>query len=89
MISAELDIHGLLNIQFVLKDGVFWIIEANPRASRTVPICSKISKVPMVDMAVGVALGEKLRDMGYGLGFMPRTELWGVKVPVFSNDKLP
>lgn len=89
MISAELDIHGLLNIQFVLKDGAFWIIEANPRASRTVPICSKISKVPMIDMAVGVALGEKLRDMGYGLGFMSRTELWGVKVPVFSNDKLP
>ncbi|MFA7366149.1 MAG: carbamoyl-phosphate synthase large subunit [Synergistaceae bacterium] len=89
MISKELDIHGLLNIQFVLKDGLFWIIEANPRASRTVPICSKISKIPMVDLAVGVALGEKLTDMGYGLGILPKTDKWGVKVPVFSNDKLP
>jgi len=88
-ISKELDIHGLMNIQFVLRDGTFWIIEANPRASRTVPIASKISKVPMVDMAVGLALGEKLSEMGYGLGIYPNVGLWGVKVPVFSNDKLP
>ncbi|MDL2299008.1 carbamoyl-phosphate synthase large subunit [Synergistaceae bacterium OttesenSCG-928-D05] len=89
LISTELNIKGLLNIQFVLRDGVFWIIEANPRASRTVPIGSKISKVPMVDMAVGIALGEKLRDMGYELGLMPFGGIWGAKVPVFSNDKLP
>jgi carbamoyl-phosphate synthase large subunit len=88
-ISKELNIHGLMNIQFVLRDGTFWIIEANPRASRTVPIASKISKVPMVDMAVGLALGEKLSEMGYGLGIYPNVGLWGVKVPVFSNDKLP
>ena len=89
MISKELDIHGLLNIQFVLKDGTFWIIEANPRASRTVPICSKISMVPMVDLAVGVALGERLNTMGYGTGIFPLSGQWGVKIPVFSNDKLP
>lgn len=89
LISSELNIHGLLNIQFVLREGIFWIIEANPRASRTVPIGSKISKVPMVDMAVGVALGEKLEDMGYGLGLYPNKGVWGVKVPVFSTDKLP
>ena len=89
LISAELDIHGLLNIQFVLREGVFWIIEANPRASRTVPIASKISKIPMVDMAVGLALGEKLKDMGYGVGILSNSGVWGVKVPVFSNDKLP
>ncbi len=89
MISRELDIHGLLNIQFVLRDNVFWIIEANPRASRTVPIASKISKIPMVDIAVGLALGEKLTDMGYGTGVLQNRGLWGVKVPVFSNDKLP
>jgi len=88
-ISSALDIHGLLNVQFVLKDGAFWVIEANPRASRTVPIASKISKVPMVDIAVGLALGEKLRDMGYGLGVLPNDGVWGVKIPVFSNDKLP
>ncbi|MEG1799578.1 MAG: ATP-grasp domain-containing protein, partial [Synergistaceae bacterium] len=88
-ISKELDIHGLLNIQFVLRDNVFWIIEANPRASRTVPIASKISKIPMVDIAVGLALGESLADMGYGTGILPNSGMWGVKVPVFSNDKLP
>lgn len=89
LISGELDIHGLLNMQFVLRDGVFWIIEANPRASRTVPICSKISGVPMVDMAVGLALGEKLETMGHGLGLLPFGGVWGAKVPVFSTDKLP
>lgn len=89
IISKELDIHGLLNIQFVLSGGVFWIIEANPRASRTVPIVSKISKLPLVDIAVGLALGERLRDMPYGVDLWPESGEWGVKVPVFSNDKLP
>ncbi|MDO5115857.1 MAG: carbamoyl-phosphate synthase large subunit [Synergistaceae bacterium] len=89
VISKELDIHGLLNIQFVLRGGVFWIIEANPRASRTVPIVSKISRLPVIDIAVGLALGERLRDMPYGTGLYPETGQWSVKVPVFSNDKLP
>ena len=88
-ISRELNVHGLLNIQFVLRGGAFWIIEANPRASRTVPIASKISGLPLIDIAVGLALGEKLRDMPYGVGLHPESGLWGVKVPVFSNDKLP
>ena len=88
-ISRELNVHGLLNIQFVLRGGAFWIIEANPRASRTVPIASKISGLPLIDIAVGLALGEKLRDMPYGVGLYPESGLWGVKVPVFSNDKLP
>ncbi|MDY2984936.1 MAG: carbamoyl-phosphate synthase large subunit [Synergistes jonesii] len=88
-ISKELDVRGLLNVQFVLSGGAFWIIEANPRASRTVPIASKISKLPVVDMAVGVALGERLRDMPYGVGLYGGVRQFGVKVPVFSNDKLP
>ena len=88
-ISRELNVHGLLNIQFVLRGGAFWIIEANPRASRTVPIASKISGLPLIDIAVGLALGEKLRDMPYGVGLHLESGLWGVKVPVFSNDKLP
>ena len=88
-ISKELNVRGLLNIQFVLSGGVFWIIEANPRASRTVPIVSKISKLPVIDMAVGIALGERLKDMPYGTGLYGGTEQFGVKVPVFSNDKLP
>ena len=88
-ISRELDVHGLLNVQFVLSGGAFWIIEANPRASRTVPIASKISKLPVIDMAVGVALGERLRDMPYGVGLYDGVRQFGVKVPVFSNDKLP
>lgn len=88
-ISKELDVRGLLNVQFVLSGGAFWIIEANPRASRTVPIASKISKLPVIDMAVGVALGERLRDMPYGVGLYGGVRQFGVKVPVFSNDKLP
>ena len=88
-ISKELNVHGLMNIQFVLREGIFWIIEANPRASRTVPIVSKISKLPIIDMAVGVALGEKLRDMPPGIGLYHGIKQWSVKVPVFSNDKLP
>lgn len=88
-ISKELNVHGLLNIQFVLKNGTFWIIEANPRASRTVPIVSKLSGLPVVDMAVGIALGERLRSMPYGIGLYSSNGLMGVKVPVFSNDKLP
>lgn len=89
VMSRELDVHGLMNVQFVLRGGRFWIIEANPRASRTVPIVSKISKLPVIDIAVGLALGEKLRDMPYGLGLYPEKGQWSVKVPVFSNDKLP
>ncbi len=65
------------------------MIEANPRASRTVPIAVKLSGIPLVEMAVRAALGENLSDMGLKPGLCERIRLFGVKVPVFSTEKLP
>jgi carbamoyl-phosphate synthase large subunit len=87
-IAAELGIRGLINIQFVLHDGQLYIIEANPRASRTVPIIQKATGINLVAAATRVALGEALRDMEYGLGLRPHVPYVVVKVPVFSFSKM-
>ena len=87
-IAKELRIRGLINIQFVVHEGQLYIIEANPRASRTVPIIQKATGVNMVAAATRIALGEKLRDMEYGTGLHPRTPYVVVKVPVFSFSKM-
>ena len=87
-IAAELGIRGLINIQFVLHDGRLYIIEANPRASRTVPIIQKATGINLVAAATRVALGESLRDMEYGLGLRPHVPYVVVKVPVFSFSKM-
>lgn len=87
-IASALQVVGLMNIQFVVKDDKVYIIEVNPRASRTVPILSKITKVPMVDLAIKVILGDKLKDLGYGTGLLPNRNLVAVKAPVFSFQKL-
>lgn len=88
-LSEALDVHGLLNIQFVLSSGTLYVIEANPRASRTVPIGSKLTGIPLVDLSVGVALGERLVNSSWGTGLYPYTGPFGVKAPVFSTEKLP
>ncbi|HUA09774.1 MAG TPA: carbamoyl-phosphate synthase large subunit [Candidatus Acidoferrales bacterium] len=87
-IARELGIRGLINIQFVVHDGELFIIEANPRASRTVPIIQKATGVNIVAAATRIALGERLRDMEYGTGLHPRTPYVVVKVPVFSFSKM-
>ncbi len=87
-IAKELRIRGLINIQFVVHDNALFIIEANPRASRTVPIIQKATGVNVVAAATRIALGEKLRDMEYGTGLRPRTPYVVVKVPVFSFSKM-
>jgi carbamoyl-phosphate synthase large subunit len=87
-IARELGIRGLINIQFVIHDGGLFIIEANPRASRTVPIISKATGVNIVAAATRIALGEKLKDMPYGRGLLPRPDFTVVKVPVFSFAKM-
>jgi carbamoyl-phosphate synthase large subunit len=87
-IARALDVKGLINIQFVVANGTVYVIEANPRASRTIPYISKITGVPMVSLAVRAMLGEKLRDMGYGVGLYPEGEYIAVKAPVFSSAKL-
>jgi carbamoyl-phosphate synthase large subunit len=87
-IAAELGTRGLINIQFVVHKGELYIIEANPRASRTVPIISKVTGINLVAAATRVALGEKLRNMEYGTGLIPRMPFVIVKVPVFSFAKM-
>ncbi|HEY1975588.1 MAG TPA: carbamoyl-phosphate synthase large subunit [Candidatus Baltobacteraceae bacterium] len=87
-IARELRIRGLINIQFVIHESALYIIEANPRASRTVPIIQKATGINMVAAATRIALGEKLRDMEYGVGLHPRVPYVVVKVPVFSFSKM-
>lgn len=87
-IAKALKVKGLINIQFVVKDEKVYIIEVNPRASRTVPILSKVTKVPMVDIAMKVILGKKLDEIGCGYGLMKENGLVAVKSPVFSFAKL-
>lgn len=87
-IARKLKIKGLMNIQFIIKDNVPYIIEVNPRASRTVPIMSKVTNTPMVDIAVNVILGRSIRRQGYKPGLVKETSLVCVKVPIFSFQKL-
>ena len=89
-IARELGIRGLINIQFVIPEGTddLLIIEANPRASRTVPIISKATGINLVSAATRVALGEKLRDLRWGTGLRPKPHYVVVKVPVFSFAKM-
>jgi len=87
-IALELGTLGLINIQYIVYHNEVYVIEANPRASRTVPYISKVTGVPMVDLAVRAMLGEKIRDMGYGTGLYRQSPYYAVKVPCFSFEKL-
>ena len=86
--ARELHVNGLVNVQYAVSNGKVYVIEVNPRSSRTVPYISKVTGVPMVDLAVRCCLGEKLVDMGYGTGLHPNAPYVAVKVPVFSFEKL-
>ncbi len=79
---------GIVNIQYIIAHDNIYVIEVNPRASRTVPYLSKVTGVPMVELAMRVSLGEKLANMGYGTGLYPPSPYTAVKVPVFSFEKL-
>lgn len=87
-IAKALNTVGLINIQYAYDGEKIYVIEANPRASRTVPILSKVTRVPMVKLAVAAMLGHKLKDSGYGTGLYKKTKEYAVKVPVFSSAKL-
>jgi carbamoyl-phosphate synthase large subunit len=87
-IVTGMKIIGLVNIQYVFDGNKVYVIEVNPRASRTVPILSKVTGVPMVKIAVEVMLGKKLRGLQYGTGLLKNRNLFAVKVPVFSGEKL-
>ena len=88
-LALALKVRGLINIQYVEHQGKLYILEVNPRSSRTVPYISKVTGVPMVALAVRAMLGESLAQMGYGTGLRKPTGIIAVKVPVFSFEKLP
>ena len=88
LIALELGTVGLINIQYIVYHNEVYVIEANPRASRTVPYISKVTGVPMVDLAVRAMLGEKIKDMGFGTGLYRQSPYFAVKVPCFSFEKL-
>ena len=88
-LAIGIGIKGMINIQFIEYQNQLYVIEVNPRASRTVPYISKVSGVPIVDLATRVMLGAKIKDLGYGVDVYKEPELVAVKVPVFSTQKLP
>ena len=88
MLCKGLNAIGIVNVQYIVKDGEIYVIEVNPRASRTVPYLSKVTGIPMVDLAIKVSLGMKLKDMPYGTGLYRKPDYVTVKVPVFSFAKL-
>ena len=87
-IAKALEVKGMMNIQFIAYENELYVIEVNPRSSRTVPYISKVSGVPVIEIATRVALGEKLKDMPYGTGIYKKPNVVAVKVPVFSTEKL-
>jgi carbamoyl-phosphate synthase large subunit len=88
-IARHLRLRGLINVQYVVHRAKVYVLEVNPRASRTVPFLSKVTGVPMVDLATRVMLGEKLAASGWKTGLVEPRDLVAVKAPVFSMSKLP
>ena len=87
-LALELKTKGLINIQYLIYRGQLYVIEVNPRASRTVPYISKVTGVPMVELATKIIVGKKLKTLGFGTGLYPSSPYVAVKVPVFSFEKL-
>ena len=87
-LAKALGVIGLINIQFIIYSDQVYVIEVNPRSSRTIPYISKVTGVPIIDLATRVMLGEKLRDMGYGVDIYPEQKYYAVKMPIFSFEKL-
>ena len=87
-LAKALGVIGLINIQFIIYDDRVYVIEVNPRSSRTIPYISKVTGVPIIDLATRVMLGGKLKDLGYGTGIYKEADYFAVKMPVFSFEKL-
>jgi carbamoyl-phosphate synthase large subunit len=87
-LARAIGVRGLINAQFIVRDDGVYLLEVNPRASRTVPFISKVTGVPMIELATRVALGERLADLGWPDGLLPPRPLVAVKAPVFSTAKL-
>ncbi|MHC1747719.1 MAG: carbamoyl-phosphate synthase large subunit [Cellulosilyticaceae bacterium] len=90
ILAKALKVIGMINMQYIEYKNELYIIEVNPRSSRTVPYISKVTDVPIIDLATRVMLGEKLKGLGYGTGLYEEPkDFYAVKVPVFSTEKLP
>ena len=87
-LALKLNCHGIMNLQLIESGGEIYIIEVNPRASRTVPFLSKITSIEMAQVATRVIMGESLKEQGFSSGLAPEPEMISVKAPVFSFSKL-
>lgn len=87
-LARALHVKGMINIQFIAMDGEVYVIEVNPRSSRTVPYISKVTGIPIVDLAARVIIGETIKGMGYKPGLQPEAEYIAIKMPVFSFEKI-
>ena len=87
-LARALHVVGLINIQFIAMNEEVYVIEVNPRSSRTVPYISKVTGIPIVDLATKVILGETIKGMGYEPGLAPEADYIAIKMPVFSFEKL-
>ncbi len=87
-LAKSLHVIGLINIQFIVYHDEVYVIEVNPRSSRTVPYISKVTGIPIVELASQVILGDKLKELGYGTGLAPEAGYIAIKMPVFSFEKL-
>ena len=86
-LAIGLNCLGMMNIQFVIKDEKVYVIEVNPRASRTVPFLSKVTNIPMAQVATKLILGQSLSELGYQDGLYPESTRVHIKAPVFSFTK--
>ena len=87
-LARSLHVKGLINIQFIVADGEVYVIEVNPRSSRTVPYISKVTGIPIVELATKVIIGNTIKGLGYTPGLQPNAEHVAIKMPVFSFEKL-
>ena len=87
-LAKALHVIGLINIQFIAMGEEVYVIEVNPRSSRTVPYISKVTGIPIVDLATEVIIGKKIRDLGYEPGLQPAADYFAIKMPVFSFEKI-
>ena len=87
-LAKALHVKGLINIQFIAVDEEVYVIEVNPRSSRTVPYISKVTGIPIVDLATQVIIGKKIRELGYEPGLQPAADYFAIKMPVFSFEKI-
>ncbi|RKI93200.1 carbamoyl-phosphate synthase large subunit [Parablautia intestinalis] len=87
-LARALHVKGLINIQFIAIDEDVYVIEVNPRSSRTVPYISKVTGIPIVDLATEVMIGKTIRELGYEPGLYPEADYFAIKMPVFSFEKI-